>query len=389
MAIYGLKNKSEILVGIVDALQKNAGITAVYPGSIARAFADAISSEISDLYEAFRFSIDQSDLSKASGRNLDLIGELYGISRKSVTPEVANERKSFNIEFFIDTPHSSDIVIPSGTLVFNDVSNFITKQYSYVVQSDVRILAGNKKAYGRVEPNFTDNSFVAPVNSLVKHNYVGPVGVIVFSNNPKEVYSNVNSESDASYRRRIIAYNKSRTSGTAESVRFAALGVKGVRDVRIREASYGIGSCDVIVVPEPTSSLANLPGNILTAINQIKPVGIRFNVTIATKMEVSANINITIPSGSSSNIVSAVRNQASLFAKRYINSLSIGDTLSISRIEQSIKNSSDIVRSVTISSIKINGQEIPIKDYVPTSVREYLAAGSINISSVIIGTTSY
>lgn len=387
MAIYGLKNKSEILTGILDGLQRNAGITAIYPGSIARAFAEAVSEEVSDLYEAFRFSINQSNLASASGRNLDLIGDLYGIKRKSVSDEIANDRKSFNMEFFIDKVNSTDIVIPSGTLVYNDVSNFITKQYSYSLRSTVTIPKGSKRAYGRVEPNFTDDAYVAPRGSLAKHNYSGPV--LVFCNNPKEVYSNVNSESDENYRRRIIAYNKARTSGTAESVRFAALSVKGVKDVRIREATYGIGSCDVIIVPEVTSSVQNLPNNILTAINRIKPVGVRFNVSIAEKLETSVNITITVPSGNSSSVITAIRNQAALFIKRYLNSLSVGDQLSISQIEQQVKLSSDVIRSVTINSITINGREIALKDFAPSSVRQYLVAGNVNVNSVIIGASSY
>lgn len=389
MAVYGMKTKSEILVNVLDSLQKNAGITAIYPGSVARAFAEAISSEVSDLYEAFRFSLSQSDLATASGRNLDLIGDLYGISRKTVSDQIANERRSFNIEFNLDKVHSSDIIIPANTLVYNDVSNFITKQYSYALQSAVTIVAGSKKAYGRVEPNFADNSYIAPRNTLTKHNFIGPAAIIVFCNNPKEVYSNANSESDENYRRRIIASMKSKTSGTAESIRFAALSVKGVRDVRIREASYGIGSCDIIVVPEVASSVKNLPGAILAAVNSVKPVGVRFNVSIAERVATSVNLTITLPSGNSSNAVQAIRNQAELFVKRYLNSLSIGDPLSLSIIQQQVKSASDAISGVTINSITADGKEVPLRDFTPSGVRQYISAGNVNVYSVIIGSSSY
>jgi hypothetical protein len=154
MSVYGIKSKSDILINILNSLQKDAGISAVYPGSIARAFAEAFSSEVSDLYEALRFNINQSNLSSASGRNLDLIGDLYGVSRKSITEYASEDRQSFNIEFFIDKAHSTSITIPKDVLVYNDVSNFISTQYGFKLAGDVTIPVGSTRAYGRVEPNF-------------------------------------------------------------------------------------------------------------------------------------------------------------------------------------------------------------------------------------------
>jgi uncharacterized phage protein gp47/JayE len=389
MAVYGSKTRSQILVSMLNALEANAGVTAIYPGSVARAFAEAVSSEISDLYEAFRYSCEQGDLLTASGRSLDLIGDLYGIQRKSVSSYVAEERASNNIQFTLDKAYSADIVIPQGTLVYNDVSNFVTKQYSFTLVNSVTIPAGVKMAYGRIEPSFNDNTYVAPRNSLVRHNFVAPATVIVYCTNPKEVQSVLNSESDSSYRRRIISSMKSKVSGTAESVRFSALSVKGVRDVRIREASYGIGSCDVIVVPESASLLAKLGEDVLSAIAAVKPVGIKFNVRIAEKVSISVSANITVSPGNSSQVLNSVNRQAELFMTRYLNSLTIGDTLSISKIEQNIMSSSDIIRGVNITSISANGRQMPLRDYTPTSVREYIGAGNISVNSVIIGASSY
>jgi len=389
MTIYGVKSKSEILVSILNSLEKNAGITAVYPGSIARAFAEAFSSEVSDLYEAFRFTVSQSNLTTASGRNLDLIGDLYGISRKSVTNFVAQERQTFNVEFFLLKPHSATVTIPKDTLVYNDVSNFATKQYSFKVNSDIIITPGSTKSYGIVEPNFTDNAYVAPRNTLTRHNFIAPPTVTVYCNNPKEVYSNITSESDDNYRRRILASMKTRLPGTAESVRFAALAVKGVRDVKIRQASYGIGSCDIIVVPEVSSAVKGLAENIIVAVENSKPVGVRINVRIAEKISIGIGATITLPVGNSETIVAGIRNQANLFVKRYLNSLSIGDSVSLSEIERQIKLSSDIIRSVTFSSLTADGRELPLKDFASDSVTQYFTAGNVNISSVIIGAASY
>jgi uncharacterized phage protein gp47/JayE len=389
MSIYGIKSKSDILINILNSLQKDAGISAVYPGSIARAFAEAFSSEVSDLYEALRFNINQSNLSSASGRNLDLIGDLYGISRKSITDYASEDRQSFNIEFFIDKPHSTSITIPKDVLVYNDVSNFISTQYGFKLAGDVVIPVGSTRAYGRVEPNFSDNAYVAPINSLTKHNFFSPAGVILFCNNPKEVYSNINSESDSNFRRRIIASIKSKAIGSAESVRFAALSVRGVRDVRIREGSYGIGSCDVVVVPETTSGLSNLPQNVLIAVNAVKPVGIKLNIRIAERVSVSVGATIRIPMGVSETLSSGIRNQASLFVKRYLNSLTIGDSVSIREIEAQINRSSDYIRSAIVSSLTADGRELSIQDFSLEGIKKYVSAGSVTINSVIMGSTTY
>jgi uncharacterized phage protein gp47/JayE len=389
MPVYGSKNRGDILISILNNLERSANISAVYPGSIARAFAEAISDEVSDLYESLKFSIEQSQLSSASGRNLDLIGELYNVSRKSITDSFAQERQSFNIEFFIDTPHSVDIAIPDGTLVFNDVSNFATKQYSFVLVGDVNILAGSKKAYGRVISNFQDNSYVAPRNSLTKHNFASPSLVNIYVTNPKEVYSDITGESDDNYRRRILASLKSKAVGTADSVRFAALSVKGIRDVRIRESSFGIGSCDIIVVPEVAAETKTLPNAILASILSVKPVGIKVNVSIAERVFIGVSASITLAIGTSESVARAIVNQANLFAKRYLNSLTIGSTVSFADLQFAIQNASDLIQSVTINSFNADGRELPLQSFSLPTVRSYPAAGNVSITSATIGRPTY
>lgn len=385
MPVYGSKEKEEILTSVLTSLEKNAGITAIYPGSIARAFAEAISTEISDLYASLNFSLRQGALSTASGRNLDLIGELYGVARKQISDAAAVERQSFNIEFYIQKPYSSDITIPKDTLIFTNVDNYASRQYRYKLNDTVTIQVGSTKAYGLVIPDFTDNTFVAPRGSLVAHNFIAPPGVVIFCTNTKEVYSTINSESDDNYRRRIVSSIKARAAGTAESVRFAALSVKGVRDVRIRESSYGLGSCDIIVVPETLSSIKQMPEVILAAINSVRPAGVRFNVRLAEKLSINVAATITISTSTGNTLTAGIKNQAALFVKRYLNSLTIGDTISITEIERQIRLSSDYIRNISINSFNVDGKELPLSDFTPSSDKVYPGAGNVSIYSVIMG----
>jgi uncharacterized phage protein gp47/JayE len=389
MPVMNVKTREQMLLATLDSLQKNAGINSISPGSIARAFAEAIHSEIYDLYNALRLSIEQSSLATANGANLDMIGALYNVPRRSISSELVSERATANIEFFIDKPYSAAITIAAGTLVFNDINNYSSVQYMYELTGDVIIAAGNTRAYGSVKAKFADNNITAARNTLVKHNFIAPPGVVVFCNNPKEVYSTLNSESDDNYRRRIIAAVRGSNTGTAESIRFAALAVKGVKDAKIREASFGIGSCDIILVPETRSSISTMSQYVIEQVKAIKPVGVNINVRIAERKPVDINMSLVLREGTNTSVARAVENQARIFINRYINTLSIGDSLSITEVERQARLASEVIVSATINSVRVEGQNIPNKDYRLSDDKSYMTAGSLSIYSVIMGSSDY
>jgi uncharacterized phage protein gp47/JayE len=380
-----IKSKEQMLVATLNALQKNAGISAISPGSIARAFAEAIHSEISDLYNSLKVSIEQSNLSTASGINLDMIGTLYNVQRRTISSELVPERVTGNIEFYLNTTHSSTVTIPKGTLVYNDTTAFSSTQYQYELNSDVVITTGNTRAYGSVKAKFADNNVTAARNTLVRHNFISPPGIVVYCNNPKEVYSSLNSESDDNYRRRIVSAIRGSASGTAESVRFAALSVKGVRDVKIREASLGVGTCDIVVIPETQAGITIMSQLVYEKIKSVKPVGINMNLRIATKKLINVSATLTLREGTTGAIARSVENQSKIFLNRYLNSLTIGDSVSISEIERQIKLSSELIMSVTVGNIKVDNKNIPNKDYRLSDDKSYMAAGTLSLFSVIMG----
>lgn len=389
MAIINTKSKEQMLIATLDSLNKNVNISSVSPGSIARAFAEAIHSEISDLYNSLKVSVEQSNLSTASGMNLDMIGSLYNVPRRTISSELVPERTTGNIEFFLNTTNSTTITVPQGTLVYNDTTSFSSTQYQYELSADVVIPAGNTRAYGTVKAKFADNNITASRNTLVKHNYIAPPGVIVYCNNPKEVYSSLNSESDDNYRRRIVSSIRGSSSGTSESIRFAALSVKGVRDAKIREASYGIGSCDIIIIPETQSGISTMSQLVYEKIKAIKPVGINLNLRIATKKLVEVSATLTLREGTTSTISKSVENQARIFLNRYLNSLTIGDSVSVGEIERQMKLASELIVSVAVNNIKVDNRNIPNKDYRLSDDKSYMAAGTLSLFSVIMGVQNY
>jgi uncharacterized phage protein gp47/JayE len=389
MAVIYTKNRSEILSQMVNSLEKNAGITSTSPGSIARAFAEAVADQIGDLYSVLKYNIDQTMINTASGRNLDLIGELYSVPRKQITDTIASDRNLANVVFSIAKVYSKDLIISKGTTVYNDISNNSSFQFRYLLSGDVTIPAGSRKAFGQILPSSGNQAHTAAAGTLTRHDFIAPPGVILSVQNVKDVYSEANTENDEAYRRRIIRSVKLYSTGTAESIRLAALSIKGVRDVKIREGSFGMGSCDVIVVPEGPMLAGTLDSVVYRELLAYKPVGIKLNVRVAERVPVSVSANIILPIGNSSVSAVSIANQAAYFVKRYLNSLTVGDSVNASVIQSQILSSSDLIGEVIINLMTVNGVEIPKNNYQLQSERSYLVAGAVEIYPAIIGSTQY
>jgi uncharacterized phage protein gp47/JayE len=378
-----------MLINALDSLQRNAGISSISPGSIARAFAEAITTEIADLYSSFKISVEQSSLALASGKNLDAIGELYNVSRRSIADELVTDRITSNIQFYLTSPYSSDITIPSGTLVYNNVDNFNDIQYAYELSGSVLIQSGATSVYGAVKAKYENTGITAARDTLVKHNFIAPPGAVVFCTNPKEVYAAINAEADDNYRKRIVSAIRGSSSGTAESIRFAALSVKGVKDVKIKEGSYGIGSCDLLIVPESPSSLGNIPEIVYTAVSGAKPLGIRINTRVAVKKSVDVSVTLTLKQGTSSQAATAIEMQARIFLIRYLNSLTIGSSISVQEMESQAKYASDFIVGVTVNNLSVDKKSVPNVNYRLSDDKSYMGAGAVGVYSVIIGSSGY
>lgn len=250
-------------------------------------------------------------------------------------------------------------------------------------------MAGLTRQYGSVKAKFSTNNITAARNTLVKHNYISPPGVVVYCSNPKEVYASINVESDDNYRKRIISAVRSSGTGTAESIRFSALSVKGVKDAKVREGSFGVGSCDLIIVPESLGALGSLPEIVSSAVSTVKPMGIRLNVRVATKKNVDVTATVTLREGTSGEMARSIEAQSRIFLSRYLNSLTIGSSISIQEMESQMKFASDIIVGVAINNLSVDKKNIPNMDYRLSDDRSYMGAGTIGVYSVIIGGSGY
>lgn len=380
MATYIRKRPEEILRQALSKLEARTPIKATSPGSVARAFTEAISTELGDFYDALDFNLAQSLLSSATGRGLDLIGEMYSVNRKTITDLAETDRKIGSFYFYIDSPHTSDITIPQGTRVYTSVDSFVGRQLGYETTHEAVIAIGRKRVFVTIKPVFGDGRFSAAVDTLTTHDAVNPPGVRIKCTNPKAIAPQAGYESDENYRTRLIKSIRVASSGTLEAMRFAALGVSGVRDVNIRQTPYGLGSVEALITPEETSQIRTVIPEVTARLNIVRPVGVRLFIKQPTVYPTDVSATLILKQVSDTRVREMIARKAKIAVLRYLNSLLSGETLVYNKLIQAILDSSDSIVDVQLTRYAPNGIEVVRKNFVPKE-DEQIIPGRIVISN--------
>lgn len=376
MAIYARKRRADILRDALWQLERQTPIKAVSPGSVARAFTEAISEQLGDMYDALEFNLAQSVLTTSSGSALDMIGRMYGMTRKTLSNFATIDAQTGAFYFYIDSAYPYDITIPSGTRIYTSVDSFIGRQIRYVTVSDVTIWAGRTRVFAAIKPESTEGVFPVPVDSLVAHDSVSPAGTIIRCTNPKPISPQPGFENDDNFRLRISKEIRVASAGTVDAVRFAGLAVSGVRDIKIRQAPYGMGTFEAMIVPEEDVMATTTVAAAKLAMDSVRPVGVRMIMTQPKAVGTDFTATILLSSGSvDANMVSAATNAV----RRYLNSLLPGETLIYNKLIQEIMDVSTGIRDVQVTKFAPNGVESVRRNFTPKD-NEQIIPGTIIIN---------
>ena len=378
MAIFVKKSKLEILKSALAKLEAGTSLTATGAGSVVRSFAEAITTELGELYNALDYNTAQTVISTATGGSLDLLGQLYGITRKGISDLATLEASTGRFYFYVDSPFHNDIVIPRGTKVFTSSSS-TGAQKTYSVQEQVIIASGKTRAFASIAPNFVDASYAAGIGTVTMTDFISPYGSLVQCTNPKELPPQSGFETDNNYRTRIIKGVRVASSGTVEACRFAGLSVPGVRDVVIRQAPYGMGSVEVMVVPEKASMVNQAALNVQNAMESVRPLGVRF--VVVTPRLIPVDIHATILLGSDFQVDPQLNGMAELAIVRYFNSFLPGQILTYNKLIQILFDVSPAIKDVQFTKYAPNGVESIRRNYTPKE-NEQLIPGNIAISII-------
>ncbi len=379
MPAYLKKTTSEILSQALQKIQNDTNITFVGPGSVARALAEAITGEIADLYDLMDFNTSQTVISTATGSALDMLGKLYDTPRKLISDVAAVDKRMGSFIFFLSVPHSADITIPEGTNVYTDKTTYMGRRFSFTTTDAVTIPRGRTRAYASIKPNFIDSVYTAGANTLTLNDFVSPANATVYCTNPKPIASSNMYETDEQYRVRLIKSIRVAVGGTMEAVRFAALNISGVRDVKIRQAPYGLGSFEAIIIPERNETTTAVMNAASEAMTNRKALGVRMFVKPPVYVPLDLTLDIISPGAVMFQTREEVVRRASVAIARYITNLLPGGELVYNQLMQLIMDSSELISDVNVRNIRVKGQEILRRNYRPAD-DEQIIQGQISVT---------
>jgi len=378
MTVYFKKTHDQIMREALAKIERNTPINATNPGSVARAMTEAITTELGAYYDVLDFNITQSLVSSATGSALDRLASLYNISRKTVGRVARAEQRVGSFYFYLDSTYESPVVIPAGTRVFTDNVGYVGRQLVFTTNNEVIIPPGSLRGYVSITPEFADGVFSAPVDTLTAHNFLAPSNVVVRCTNAKEITASEGYERDSDFRVRVLKGIRVASSGTMEAVRFAALNVSGVRDVRVRQAPYGLGSFELLIVPEQADLISSIIVEVKTAVDRVRPLGVTMFMRTPVLRPLQLQVSV-LSNSTSSPEYGNLTDRVSTAVERYLNTLMPGDTIVYNKLIQAMMDSSGIIKDIQVLRYAPNGVDSIKRNYTPKDY-EQIIPGNIQVS---------
>jgi len=381
------RSYSDIKSDAKTRIQYNTPINEFGPTSITGAFIDIIASEMDSIYSEIEYLHRSIDPTRNFGRELDNLGYMLGVDRKS--GNIAIDESQTNFYFYIDkktnitspkiliealypsNTHSNiierlfkegyinkiidpdEIIIPKGVIISNNSGTI-----NYITLEETR-LTGNNNAYCGVAALSEGSSSNVESNVLIKHtlNNIGILNIIskyILCTNTFPIQTGGDSDSDANYKYRISLQPQIRNVNE-QTIRSVCLDTPGVRNIYFTRSLYGYGTIGVILegtspliseglINIVTNRLEALSGNDAVFVSAPEYKGIELSISIIPEIGIDGN-----------NLNDLVRDNIIT----YINNINIGGTIIWNDIIKTIMDV-DGVKDFMVEYFKI-GEYNPYK----------------------------
>lgn len=332
-------------------------ITMLSPGGIARSLVESANRAADQVFTALDANLAGAYLSQATGPRLDLLGEMFGVRRRSSTTALVSQSDNA-IRFYVatgtlydrlpDPTNRNRGLLPAGTQVYNSDSSIV-----YSVVEDTYFPRAAKEVFVAARASVTGPSHNVGAFVLTRHNLGDPSVKVT---NPTSIQTALAPETDAELRLRISQLVLARQGGNETAVRLAVLSAPGVADVRIVPNFVGAGSFDVMVIPvgNRVSVETILVAN--SNLQQVVPLGMFYRVREPDYLRFSLVVSLRY----NTKVFEAARDLVRVNAERaildYFGSISLGGEMVVTALGAAIKNSDPGIDDYSIDALCINGR---------------------------------
>jgi uncharacterized phage protein gp47/JayE len=364
MVIFYEDKYSELMSNAMQELRATTDISQLTPGAKARALLEIVNREIGAAYRTFSSDFLKGYIKEARGENLDLIGDLMGLTRGQATRndiESSNQIQKFYIDNgtfgSINTINgvATSFTIPAGVLIESLVPAG-QQSIQYRLDENVVCAAGETSAYGAIQAVEYGTVSNVGAGSLTQHNfelYQDYLAGSLKTKNIEGIAFASDVESDANFRYRIINQTLASEGANRVSIRMAALSVPGVADVWLDEYSHGIGTGAVYIKGVTPVVNESLLATVQSAIASIKAfssfIDVKAPSLVGVEMIVGLNLIQRRPQREEDALVARVRD--TLYG--YINGLDINQELDTDMLVRKILRVDSNIKSIGVPTRQI------------------------------------
>src|SRR3990167_3493456 len=195
---------------IQDELLLNTSLTRMTPGGKARALIDAVARQTKDTLSLFDREFTQAFLSKATGKHLEYLGDLLGVTKLRQSLAFADVVAKA-VRFYVSDPEKdtfgeinsgTDISITEGTLI----SPSIDSRLFFRVSEATTLTAALTEAFVSVEALTPGSLANVGTDSLKYHNFTNYTDVLNGSlrvTNAAPILNGQDEETESNYKFRI------------------------------------------------------------------------------------------------------------------------------------------------------------------------------------------
>lgn len=337
------KSFSELVSESLKDLQENTDITNISVGGITRSLIEVINHKLAEYYDVLEINQDMCFLSTAEGYFLDLIGDLFNMSR--LVANTATQTSVDEVQRFYVTSGTLTALIPGGQIVSGTTVSTSDGNITFTVSTTTSFSAGATEVFVPITASIEGTSQNVGKNALI----VSSLDVAnVYTVNNKPIISGSDTESDDNYRYRLANATLSAEKANKIAIRLAALGVDGVADVVMHPFSRGIGTYDVMVIPIEGLANDSLIASVQEAIDEVQAFGIKGTAVSPTVVPVDIEVRLVFVPDTTDANKGDIRALVETSIEQYIVNIIIGGTFVYNELVQQVMDVSPLIKDMRV-----------------------------------------